>query len=441
MPHELTFAGATPLRGRLRVPGDKSISHRALLFAAMADGRSRLTGLAAGDDVARTRQLVADLGVVIEGAPPAVTVTGRGVASLAEPAGVLDCGNSGTTMRTGAGLLAGRPFLSVLAGDASLAQRPMARVVQPLRVMGATVDGRAGGTLPPLVVRGGRLTGGVFTLAVASAQVKTALVLAGLQADGVTEITEPSPSRDHTERMLAAAGAPLIASGCTVRVEAGAPGPFDLEVPGDPSSAAFFVVGAAVTAGSEVVVEGVCCNPTRIAFVEVLRRMGAPVEVAVTGERLGEPVGEIRVGAAPLHATRIAGDEIPHVQDELPVLAVAAAFAEGVTEIADAAELRVKESDRIAGIATLLAGLGVAVETAADALTIHGRAPRTARAPRDGRALDSRGDHRLAMAAAVAANALPGERVVTGWESVAVSYPGFADDLAALTGRTPVGRT
>jgi 3-phosphoshikimate 1-carboxyvinyltransferase len=428
IPPELTLVGPAPLRGRVRVPGDKGISHRALLFASMADGRSRVTGLAGGDDVARTRLLLRDVGVDIASAGSAVTVEGRGVESLREHAGVLYCGNSGTTIRTTAGLLAGRPFLSVLSGDASLLRRPMARVVEPLRAMGARVDARADGTLPPVVVRGGELRGCALRTPIASAQVKTALVLAGLQAAGVTEVTEPARSRDHTERMLRALGAPVAAEGCTVKVSAGAPSPFELDVPGDPSSAAFWVVGAAITAGSEIVVEQVCCNPTRIAFVDVLRRMGAQVDVEVTGERVGEPVGDLRVAASPLRGTAIAGDEIPLVQDELPVLAVAAAFAEGVTQIADAAELRVKESDRIATVEHLLTALGVGVETASDALVIRGGHPRAAR-------LASHDDHRLAMAAAIAANATAGESVVAGWKSIVVSYPEFGDDLAVLTGR------
>jgi 3-phosphoshikimate 1-carboxyvinyltransferase len=428
VPVELAVVGPAPLRGKVRVPGDKGISHRALLFAAMARGPSRVVGLAGGDDVARTRRVLRDLGVDLTIAGSAVTIAGRGTDALAEPDRVLDCGNSGTTMRTATGLVAGRPFLAVLSGDDSLRRRPMARVVEPLRAMGARVDGRDGGARAPLVVRGGSLTGCPLRLGVASAQVKTALVLAGLQADGVTEVTEPVPSRDHTERMLAALGAPVSADGTTVRVTAGEPAPLELHVPGDPSSAAFWVVGAAVTPGSDVVVEGVGCNPTRIAFVEVLRRMGASIDVDLTGEELGEPVGTIHAVASPLHATSIGGDEIPLVQDELPVLAVAAAFADGVTEIADAGELRVKESDRIASVAALLETLGVGVETSADGLAIRGGRPRAAR-------LGSAGDHRLAMAAAVAANAADGQSVVEGWRAVTVSYPEFGDDFAVLTGQ------
>jgi 3-phosphoshikimate 1-carboxyvinyltransferase len=427
-PAELALAGPAALRGTLRVPGDKGISHRALLFASMAHGRSHVVGLARGDDVARTRQLVRDLGVDVAAVGPAVSLEGRGVEGLSEPRGVLDCGNSGTTMRTAAGLLAGRPFLSVLTGDASLVERPMARVVEPLRAMGAHIDGRHDAALAPLVVRGGSLQGRALVTAVASAQVKTALVLAGLQASGTTEITEPAPSRDHTERMLRALGAPVAREGCTVRVSAGKPAPLELTVPGDPSSAAFWAVGAAITPGSDLVIERVSCNPTRIGFVDVLRRMGANIEVHVTGEEVGEPVGDLHVVASPLHATSIGGDEIPLVQDELPVLAVAAAFADGITHIDDAGELRVKESDRIATVEAMLLALGVGVETASDSLQIRGGAPRAAR-------LVSHGDHRLAMAAAIAANAIDGESVVSGWEAVTVSYPEFGDDLTAVTGR------
>ncbi|HEX4529978.1 MAG TPA: 3-phosphoshikimate 1-carboxyvinyltransferase [Acidimicrobiia bacterium] len=428
VPTDLVLSGPHPLRGRLRVPGDKGMSHRALLFAAMADGRSRVMGLAGGDDVSRTRGALAQLGVDSTVAGSAVTVAGRSVTGFTEPTGILDCGNSGTTIRLLSGLLAGRPFLSVLTGDDSLVRRPMARVVAPLRAMGARVDGRADGTMPPLTVRGGGLIGTTHLLTVASAQVKTAVLLAGLQADGTTEISEPAPSRDHTERMLAALGAPIIrVDERAVRVTAGAPQPFDFDVPGDPSSAAFWVVAATITPGSELVVEDVALNPARIAFVDVLVRMGAAIEMVTTGERLGEPVGELRVRSAPLHGTTVEGATIPWVIDEIPALAVAAAFADGVTEFRDAGELRVKESDRIATVGELVTRLGVGVESGADHLVVRGGRPAPA-------ALDSHGDHRVAMAGAVAANALEGEMVVRGWRAVASSYPEFTEDLATLTG-------
>jgi 3-phosphoshikimate 1-carboxyvinyltransferase len=335
--------------------------------------------------------------------------------------------NSGTTMRVLSGALAGRPFLSVLTGDSSLRQRPMRRVTDPLRAMGARVDGRDDGALAPLVIRGGNLRGMRHDLPIPSAQVKSALVLAGLQAAGVTEIASPAPSRDHTERMLAALGVPVDVSECTVRVTAGAPEPFDLDVPGDPSSAAFFVVAALITPGSDLTIESLAVNPTRLGFVDALRRMGADIEIAPAGERCGEPVGNLRVRASALRGTTIEGDEIPNLQDEIPALAVAAAFADGVTEVRDAAELAVKESNRIGALHQELSQFGLAVEMRADGLSIRGGQPRAA-------VIRSHGDHRIAMAAAVAANAIDGESTVRGWQAVSVSYPGFADDFARVTG-------
>ncbi len=329
-------------------------------------------------------------------------------------------------MRMLSGLLAGRPFLSVLTGDASLIERPMARVTVPLRSMGASIDGRDDGALAPLVVRGGSLVGVVARLTVASGQVKTALVLAGLQASGTTEVLEPAPSRDHTERMLGAAGAPVErVDDRTVRVRAGQPSPFELDVPGDPSSAAFFAVAAAITPGSELVLEDVLLNPGRIEYLDVLTRMGARITVRPTAERLGEPVGDIEILAAPLHGTEVECHEA--IIDEVPALAVAAAFADGITDFRDAAEMRVKETDRIATLETELSKLGVAVETRPDGMRVRGGSPRAA-------TLTSHGDHRIALAAAVAAHALEGKSRVEGWSAAAVSYPGFAEDLERLVG-------
>jgi 3-phosphoshikimate 1-carboxyvinyltransferase len=327
-------------------------------------------------------------------------------------------------MRMLCGLLAGRPFLSVLAGDESLSRRPMQRVVEPLRAMGATVDGRNDGTLAPLTVRGGDLRGVHHHLAVASGQVKTALVLAALSASGVTEIEEPAPSRDHTERMLAALGAPVErVDDRRLRVEAGAPEPFELRVPGDPSSAAFFVVAATVVPGSAVVLEEVTLNPGRVAYLDVLREMGARIETEVVETRLGEPVGTITVQAAPLHGVEIHGTEA--IIDELPVLAVAGSFAEGVTTIADAEELAVKESNRIAALESELGALGIGVEARPDGLIVRGGAPR-------GATTTSHGDHRVALAVAVAGLGAAGETTVRNWPAVAISYPRFEADLASL---------
>ena len=443
LPAELSLTGPRPLRGRLRVPGDKSISHRALLFAALASGTSRLWWLADGDDVVRSRAAIEALGAKVRdgaGSPgeavvagervgPVVIVRGGGFGGLGEPETVIDCGNSGTSIRLLCGILAGRPFHSVLTGDSSIARRPMARVVEPLRRMGAHIDGRDGGRLAPLAIRGGGLQGMRHELAVASAQVKTALLLAGLQADGVTEVTEPALSRDHTERLLPAMGAPLEVFDGGARVEpigAGGLTPIELAVPGDPSAAAFFVVAACITPGSDLVIEDVCLNPTRIGFVDVLRRMGADVEVVVKETRGGEPVGDIRAVAGLLQGTTMAGDEIPRIIDEIPALAVAAAFAAGVTEVTDAAELRVKESDRIGTIEQELSQLGIAVEARADGLVITGGTPH-------GGLFKSHGDHRIAMSAAIAANACDGPSTVRGWRAVASSYPRFAADLASVT--------
>ena len=427
LPTELAFGGARALHGRLRLPGDKSISHRALLFAALATGRSSITNLATGDDVHATRAALDALGVGIRTGARALTVSGTGLAGWREPEIVLDCGNSGTTMRVLSGALAGRPFLSLLTGDASLRRRPMRRVTEPLRAMGAAVDGREGGEYAPLAIRGAELHGMRHELAIASAQVKSALIRAGLQADGATEIVSPARSRDHSERMLAALGAPVAVDGALVHVRAGAPEAFALDVPGDPSSAAFFVVAALITPGSDVTIESLSLNPTRLGFVDVLRRMGADITVEPAGERCGEPVGDLRVRASALVATAIVGDEIPNVQDEIPALAVAAAFAEGVTEVRDAAELALKESNRIGALHQELSELGLAVETRADGLVIRGGRPRAA-------LLKSHGDHRIAMAAAIAANAIDGESTVRGWQAVSSSYPEFADDLGRLTG-------
>ena len=276
---------------------------------------------------------------------------------------------------------------------------------------------------------GSHLVGTRHQLSVASAQVKTAIALAAMQARGTTEVSEPIPSRDHTERMLAALGAPLSRiDRRTFRLRPGPLTAFELDVPGDPSSAAFWVVAALVTPGSDLVLEGVALNPTRLAFVDVLRRMGAAVQLVPTGEHLGEPVGNIHVVAGPLMATTVLGDEVPLLIDEIPVLAVAAAFAEGTTEFRDAAELRVKESDRIASLVDLLRTLGIAVQPSDDGLTVSGGRPRPGRLP-------VHGDHRIAMAAAVAANAADGASLVEDWPAVVSSYPEFADDLAALTGR------
>ena len=413
--NEFVVSGPRPVRGRIRLPGDKSISHRALLLAGAAEGKCAVRGLATGDDVARTRRLVEALGVRIRKGEDVVTISGMGWEGLREPEDVIDCGNSGTTIRLGLGYVAGRPLHAVLTGDASIARRPMLRVVDPLRAMGAAIDGRKGGEHTPLSIRGGTLRGARHELAVASAQVKTALLLAGLQADGLTEVVSPALSRDHTERMLGAVGVSVAAHGTTIGVERSALAPFEIDVPGDPSSAAFWIVAAVVGLDSEVVVEHVSLNPTRIQYVEVLRRMGASIEVSAEGESCGEPFGTITARTSTLEGTVIEGDEIPFVLDEIPVLAVAAAFAEGETEVRDAAELAVKETNRIGAVEQELSQMGVAVEARRDGLLIRGGQPTAAR-------FKSHGDHRIAMATAVAAVACDGESRIQVWKAVATSY-------------------
>jgi 3-phosphoshikimate 1-carboxyvinyltransferase len=418
----LRVSGGRPLRGRLRVPGDKSISHRALLFAARAEGTSVVTGLSDGDDVARTRAAIEAMGAEVDGE----RIVG-GLDRLHEPEQVLDVGNSGTGIRLLAGFCAGFDWLTVLAGDSSVARRPMDRVVEPLREMGARVDGRDDGHYPPLVVRGGGLAGIDYTPPVASAQVKSAVLLAGLGAEGDTVVREPVPTRAHTEELLALCGADAEVSqdhdgaGWAVRVRPSLLQPFELDVPGDPSQAAFWVVAACVTPGSDVTVDHVYLGPGRAGFLDVLQRMGAKVE------RVGEH--EVRARYGPLRGTEVGGVEVPGLIDEIPVLAVAAAAADGPTLFGGAAELRVKESDRIATVADGLRAFGARVETKADGFIVGGGGALV------GARAEAQGDHRVAMAMAVAAMAADGESLIEGWESVATSYPTFQAHLVALGGR------
>jgi 3-phosphoshikimate 1-carboxyvinyltransferase len=417
----LRIEGGRPLRGRVKVPGDKSISHRALLLGALAEGVSVVRGLSPGQDVARTRAAVEALGASVDGH----LVTG-GRVHLHEPPGVVDVGNSGTTIRLVAGLCAGFDWLSVLAGDASIARRPMDRVAEPLRRMGATVDGRDGGRLPPLVVRGGGLHGIDYDMPVASAQVKSAILLAGLGADGETVVREPVPTRAHTEEMLTEAGAKVVVEettggGRTVRLQPGPLHPFEIDVPGDPSQAAFWVVAACIVAGSDLVVDDVYLGPARAGFLDVLEAMGADVE------RVGER--SLRARHSPhLRGTQVDGGQIAGLIDEIPVLAVAAAVADGTTTFAGAGELRVKESDRVATVTSELSAFGARVEATDDGLVVTGPGPASGGRLHAGHAR-AHGDHRVAMAMAVAAMAAEGDSVIDGWEAVATSYPDFEDDL------------
>ncbi|RTH34415.1 3-phosphoshikimate 1-carboxyvinyltransferase, partial [Thermus scotoductus] len=369
----LDLAPCGPLRGSLRVPGDKSVTHRGLMLLALAQGEGRLYHpLKAGDTLSTVRVLRA-LGAGIEEEGPHFRVRGQGL-RLREPEDVVDCGNAGTLMRLLLGILSGQEGLfAVLTGDASLRRRPMGRVVEPLRAMGASIDGREGGKKAPLAVRGGGLKGVSYTLPVPSAQVKSALLLAGLFAEGVTEVVEPVPTRDHTERLFRHFGLPLEAEGPRVRTRRAEPFPAkDLTVPGDFSSAAFFLVAALIVPDSEVTVEGVGLNPTRTGLLRVLKEMGADLEWQVVEGEAGEPVGWIRARYSPLKGVPVDPGLIPLMVDEVPILAAAAAWAEGETYIPNLSELRVKESDRVAAIAHNLRALGVGVEEGPDWLRIQG---------------------------------------------------------------------
>jgi 3-phosphoshikimate 1-carboxyvinyltransferase len=401
-------------------------------------------GLSNGLDVAHTLRAVAACGAAVEVEPavgpigstgpigevgavsptePATATIAGGPERLHEPDTILDVGNSGTGIRLLAGWAAAFPWLTVLEGDASVATRPMGRVVEPLRAMGAQVDGRRHGTLPPLVVRGGGLRGIDYRPPVPSAQVKSAVLLAGIGADGETTVREDIPTRAHTEELLVRCGADITVSPGAVTVRRSILHPFDLDVPGDPSQAAFWVVAACIVPGSDLVVEHVYVGPGRAGFLDVLDRMGARVSVEV--EDPAAHTAAIRARYGPLSATEVGGSEIPGLIDEVPILAVAAAAADGRTVFSGAGELRVKESDRVEGITEGLAALGVGVESRQDGLAVTGRPGRRW----GGAPVDSRGDHRIAMALAVAGLAAAGPTAVAGWEAVATSYPTFEEDL------------
>ncbi|MHB9105886.1 MAG: 3-phosphoshikimate 1-carboxyvinyltransferase [Armatimonadota bacterium] len=426
MTETLIVSPGQQFRGTIAVPGDKSISHRALLFGALAEGETTIRGFLDSEDTEATRGCLRAMGVEIE-RDGIVRVHGVGLHGLRAPADTLWVGNSGTTTRLLLGILAGQPFAATLTGDPSLNRRPMDRVAVPLRMMGAVVAGEGDRCTLPLTIRGGSLQAIAFHSPVASAQVKSAVLLAGLYVDGVTSVTEPQKSRDHTERMLRGFGVEVEEDGLTVRVRGGQrlTGQ-DISVPGDISSAAFFLVTGAIVPGAEVTVTGVGINPTRGGVLDVLRAMGAWLEVTNEREEGGEPVADLTVKYGPLTGTTISGGLIPRLIDELPVLAVAAAFAEGTTVIADARELRVKESDRIVTVSRFLRDMGAQVEEREDGIVIEGGRPL------HGTAVDSNGDHRIAMSAAIAALAAGADNRITGAESIATSFPTFTSLLRQL---------
>jgi 3-phosphoshikimate 1-carboxyvinyltransferase len=418
---------AASVRGTFTLPGDKSISHRAAILGAMAQGETRVSNFSEAADCASTLGCLRGLAVSVERDGARVTIGGGGLESWRAPASPLDAGNSGSTIRMLAGPLAGRPFRTTLIGDESLSRRPLERVAVPLRAMGATIETTDGHA--PLTITGGALRGMTHELKVASAQVKTALLLAGLSAEGRTTVREPMPSRDHTERMLAAFGARVERDGLAASVDGGTRlRGATVAVPGDASSAAFLVVAALVLPDSELRLEGVLLSPTRTAFVEVLRAMGGQVEATLERSE-PEPVGTIVARSSSLRGIRIDPALVPSLIDEVPALAVAGAFASGRLEVTEAGELRHKETDRIAALARGLTALGARVEERPDGLVVAGGAPLR------GAAVDSEDDHRIAMALSVAALGARGTTDVARGECVAVSFPSFYEVLGQATGR------
>jgi len=421
-PHNIIFKATTggQLRGSIRVAGDKSISHRSIMLGALAEGVTRVSGFLEGEDCLATLAAFRAMGVRIDGPERGeVTIHGVGLQGLRAPAAALYLGNSGTSMRLLAGLMAGQAFDVVMSGDVSLTRRPMKRVTEPLARMGAQIEASPGGT-PPLKISGGQTLRGIdYVMPVASAQVKSSLLLAGLYADGKTCVTEPAPTRDHTERMLSGFGYPVERSGNRVCLEGGGRlHAATIDVPADISSAAFFMVGASIAAGSDLLLQHVGVNPTRIGVINILREMGADIELLNPSEVGGEPVADIRVRSAPLRGIRIPEDQVPLAIDEFPALFIAAACAEGETVLTGAEELRVKESDRIQVMADGLAALGIVANPTPDGIIIRG-------GRLGGGRIDSHGDHRIAMAFAMGALRADGEITIEDCANVATSFPNF----------------
>lgn len=426
----LNINGGRPLTGQCRVPGDKSISHRAVMFSAIANGTSTVRNFLDGGDCFATINVMRGLGVQVEErSATELVIHGRGLNGLLEPTDFLNCGNSGTTIRLMTGLLAGQAFTTFLTGTPQIRRRPMARIVKPLRQMGANIVGRQDGNYAPLGISGGSaLRGFDYALPVASAQVKSALLLAGLYGQGLTIIRQPGPARDHTERMLAAMGAPISVYGNTIHSER--PDreltPIDIDVPGDISSAAFLLVAASIVPDSHITITGVGTNPTRTGIVSALQEMGASIEYRNERDQSGEPVADLEVRYSELRGTEFGGEAIVTMIDELPVLAVAASQAHGRTLVRDAGELRVKETDRIATTVTELRKMGVNIEPTPDGYIVEGPTRLL------GGSTESQGDHRLAMATTVAALAAHGPTTVYGADVTADSFPGFEYTLQAL---------
>ncbi len=429
----ITLTRAENIKGEIFVNADKSISHRALILTALAQGESRIKNILQAEDIDSTSRCMTGLGIDIRRQDDYLLIKGKGLRGLKEPRAVLDCGNSGTTMRLLSGLLAAQEFFTVLTGDDSLVGRPMKRVIEPLQEMGAEIYGRQDNQFPPLAIRGKSLQGIRYQPAIASAQVKSALLLAGLTARGNTVINEANPTRDHSERMLAAMGAELSTVEGQIRLVPGRElSPLEFLVPGDISSAAYFLVLASIVPGAELLIRDVGINPTRDGILEALGQMGANLKIENQRIIGGEPVADILVKSADLQGITIEGGIIPRIIDELPILAVAMANAEGVSTVRNAGELRVKETDRIKATVEELAALGVKIKENADGFSITG--------DRDGfrgGIVSSRGDHRIAMSLAVAAQLCEGETTIQEAQAVNISFPDFWFLLAKVTGRSP----
>jgi 3-phosphoshikimate 1-carboxyvinyltransferase len=416
-----------PLRGEISVPGDKSIAHRAVIFASVAQGRSRIFNLSGGDDNSRTVRAFRQMGVEILREDDGLVIEGKGWDGLAAPKGPIDCGNSGTAMRLLSGILAGRPFGSELDGDSSLRQRPMQRVIEPLTHMGAKIVSKNGDGLAPLAIQGGALHGIHYLMPIASAQVKSAILLAALQADGVTTVEEPLKSRDHTEVMIRGFGGQISVDAKTVAIKGGQSlTGRDVRIPGDISSAAFFLVAAAMIPGSDIMIHNVGCNPTRDGVIEALQHMGAAIQLINRRVEAGEQVADVRVTGGPLKGIAVGPELAARTIDEYPILSIAAALADGVTTFFDVKELRYKESDRITAMTEGLRRLGVKVDEREDGMTIYGtKRLRGAR-------VRSFGDHRVAMSLAIAGLCSDGGIEINDADCADVSFPGFFELLGKI---------
>ncbi|MGG1631296.1 3-phosphoshikimate 1-carboxyvinyltransferase [Rossellomorea sp. NRS-1567] len=414
------------LNGELNVPGDKSISHRAVMFGSVAEGKTVIHNFLMGEDCLSTIECFRKLGVDIRVTDEEVIVSGEGWDHLSEPQDILDVGNSGTTTRLIMGILAGRPFHSILIGDDSIAKRPMKRVTEPLKKFGTKIDGRSEGNYTPLSIRGGDLKGIKYTLPVASAQVKSALLLAGLQAEGTTEIQEPEKTRNHTEKMIIEFGGHIERHGDTIKVKGGQVlKGTEVYVPGDISSAAFFMVAAAIVPNSRVLLKNVGLNETRVGIVEVMKKMGASIEI-MESSKTGEPIGDILVESSDLTGIEIGGDLIPSLIDEIPVIALLASQAKGKTIIKDAQELKVKETNRIDAIVQELGNLGADIQGTEDGMIIEGKIPL------HGGEVHSWGDHRIGMTLAVASLITNSDVILEGADAVNISYPTFFEHINKL---------